>query len=201
MFECGFCVEFWKWKSKPSENQVTRFKIFSFVLFCTHNRKMELQLLFPASFSNSYCSSSDDEFGSLEDENLDEELIESKSDSPRPSNISLFMSYRQFRDVLDLMDSCERLSPIFEEPELEYSMDSVDASSPLIVPHPSVRRPQHSAKGFHTGTAPRKEIGASNSTLQTLSGSSVIGKSSGTCCFVWLKTILKWKSRRTKKFE
>lgn len=162
---------------------------------------MELQLLFPASFSNSYCSTSDDELGSLEDEDLDEEFIESKSDSPRPSNISLFISYRQFRDVLDLMDSCERLSPIIEEPELEYSMDSADPSSPLIVPHPSVRSPRYSAKAFYTGTARHKEVGASNSTLQTLSGSSVIGKSSSTCCFVWFKTILKWKSRRTKKFE
>lgn len=162
---------------------------------------MELQLFFPSSFSNSYCSSSDEENGSFEEEDVDEELIDNKSDSPRPSTISLFMTYRQFRDVLDLMDSSERLTPIIEEPDLESWLESVEASSPLMVPHPSARSPRNLTKAFYTGAAHKKEIGASNSTLRTLSATSAIAKSSGTCCFVWLKTILKWKSRRPKKFE
>lgn len=163
---------------------------------------MELQLFFPSSFSNSYCSTSDDENGSFEDGDGDEELIDNKSDSPRPSTISLFMTYRQFRDVLDLMDSSERLTPIIEEPDLESWLESVEASSPIIVPHPSARSPRNLRKAFYTGAAHKKEIGASSSTLRTLtSATSAIAKSSGTCCFVWLKTILKRKSRRPKKFE
>lgn len=178
-------------KSKPRENNVILTKIFPFVCFA-HIREMELQLYFPSSLSNSYCSSSDEGNGSFEEDNVDEELIE---DSPRPSSIALFMIYRQFRDVLDLMDSSERLTPIIEEPEHENWLSSVDASSPLIVTHPSEGSPQHSPKAFYTGAV------TSHSSLRTLSGSSTIAKSSGTCCFVWLKTIIKWKSRRTKKFE
>lgn len=162
---------------------------------------MELQLFFPSSFSNSYCTTSDEENRSVEDDDLDDELIENQSDSPRPSTISLFMNYRQFRDVLDLMDSSERLSPITEEEEEERPWTEYDdASSPLIVPHPSSRSPRNTTTAFNTGVARRHGSTTSNSTLRTLSGSSAIAKSSGTCCFVWLRTILKWKSR-PKKFE
>lgn len=161
---------------------------------------MELQLFFPSSFSNSYCSTTDEENGSFEDENAEEHLINAdNSDSPRPSTISLFMTYRQFRNIMDLMDSSERLTPIVEEPELEPCIQSIDAVRSFTVPHPSVRSLEHSANTFYTGVAQKKKHCASVLTLRTLSGSSSIAKSSsGTCCFVWLRTILKWKSRRTK---
>lgn len=186
------------WKSKPREIPSDSVQNICIYLFCV-NREMELQLFFPSSLSNS-CSTTDEEFSDADDD-ADEELVDSKSDSPRPSSISLFMTYRQFRDVLDLMDSSERLSPICEEPELENWLECVDASSPLIVPHPSAYSLRDSAKAFYTGVARKKEISASNPSIRTLtSGSSVFAKSS-TCCFVWFKTILKWKSRRTKKLK
>lgn len=155
---------------------------------------LQLELLLPSSFSNSCCSTSDEEDRSYGGDSVDEALIENKSDSPRPSNITLFMSYRQFRDVLDLMDSSEQLPPIIEEPELENWLESS-----IVVPHRS--EPQYSTSALYTRAARWKDVAESNLSVRTLSGSSVNVKSSATCCFVWLKTFLKWKSRRNKKFE
>lgn len=145
---------------------------------------MELELALPASLSNSYFSTSDEEIESLDDENDDDAgAIEIKSDSPRPPSVASFLTYNQFHHVLGLLDSAGRLTPISEEPELEYW------------------EAQNSSKEFYTGAVRKRETCVTNLTKRTLSGSSVIVKSSSTCCFVWLKTLLKSKLRRTKKFE